>query len=338
MISIVHQGTIKLTVLVRLAVCCALVALLCDATLGMARDGAGRPDNQPNNVGAVRQAYVDPRTITLPVVDGKGIRFTRLSTDEGLSQTRVLQIVQDDQGFMWFGSQYGINRYDGYKFKVFKHEPGRTNSLSGVFISSLFKDRSGSLWVGCDEFLDKFDPVTETFTHYRIDTEGAQGETVPVTHINQDHTGMLWLSTLRGLFRFDPSTGQTIRYRHDPNNPFSLRSDEVKQSGEDRTGTFWVGTSEGLDALDRDTGKVTLHVPLREHREMLFYEDRSGVFWIVHVTGGLRPWAMAFSNLTVRARSSSATVTIPLTRIVSVKTMWLPCFRIAKGTSGRACT
>jgi len=271
---------------VRLAVRCALVALLCDATLAMARDGAGRPDNQPNNAGAVLQAHVDPRTITLPVVDGKGIRFTRLSTDEGLSQTRVLQIVQDDQGFMWFGSQYGINRYDGYKFKVFKHEPGRTNSLSGVFISSLFKDRSGSLWVGCDEFLDKFDPVTETFTHYRIDTKGAQGDTVPVTHISQDHTGMLWLSTLRGLFRFDPSTGQTIRYRHDPNNPFSLSSDEVKQTGEDRTGTFWVGTSEGLDAFDRGTGKVTLHVPFHERRELSFYEDRSGVFWIVHATGG----------------------------------------------------
>jgi ligand-binding sensor domain-containing protein len=284
-ISIVHQGAIKPTVLVLLAVRCALVALLCDATLGMARDGAGRPDSQPNNVGTARQAHVDSRTITLPVVDGKGIRFTRLSTDEGLSQTRVIQIVQDDQGFMWFGSQYGINRYDGYKFKVFKHEPGRTNSLSGVFISSLFKDRSGSLWVGCDEFLDKFDPVTETFTHYRIDTAGAQGETVPVTNISQDHTGMLWLSTLRGLFRFDSSTGQTVRYRHDANNPFSLSSDEVKQTGEDRTGTFWVVTSEGLDAFDRDTGKVTLHVPLPEHSEMSFYEDRSGVFWIAHVTG-----------------------------------------------------
>jgi ligand-binding sensor domain-containing protein len=215
---------IKPTVLVRLAVRCALVALLCDATLAMARDGAGHPDNQPNNGEAVRQTHVDPRPITLPLVDGKGIRFTRLSTDEGLSQTRVIQIVQDDQGFMWFGSQYGIDRYDGYEFKVFKHEPGRTNSLSGVFISSLFKDRSGSLWVGCDEFLDKFDPVTETFTHYRIDTGGARGETVPVTHISQDRAGMLWLSTLRGLFRFDPSTGQTIRYRHDPNNPFSLSS------------------------------------------------------------------------------------------------------------------
>jgi hypothetical protein len=61
-------------------------------------------------LGEVPQARVDPRTITLPVVDGKGIHFTRLSTEDGLSQTRVPQIVQDDQGFMWFGSEYGLNR------------------------------------------------------------------------------------------------------------------------------------------------------------------------------------------------------------------------------------
>jgi ligand-binding sensor domain-containing protein/signal transduction histidine kinase len=250
----------------------------------MAQDGAGRPNNRPVNPGVVRQAHVAPRTITLPVVDGKGIGFTRLSTDNGLSQTQVSQIVQDDQGFMWFGSQYGLNRYDGYKFKVFKHEPGRTNSLSGVFISSLFKDRSGSLWIGCDEFLDKFDPVTETFTHYPIHARD-EGETVPATHISQDHMGMLWLATSRGLYRFDPSTGRIIRYRHDPNNPFSLSSDEIKATGEDREGTFWVGTSEGLDAFDRDTGKITLHVPLHERGEMSFYEDRFGVLWIVHVTG-----------------------------------------------------
>ena len=120
-ISVVHLRTIKPTAFVRLAVRC-LVALLCASTLGTARGGAGRPDNRPVDLGVVRQAHVEPRTITLPVVDGKDIRFTRLSTDEGLSQTRVLQIVQDDQGFMWFGSQYGLNRYDGYKFKVFKHE------------------------------------------------------------------------------------------------------------------------------------------------------------------------------------------------------------------------
>ncbi len=187
---------------------------------------------------------------------------------------------------MWFGSQYGLNRYDGYKFKVFKHEPGNRNSLSGVFIYSLFKDRSGSLWIGCEEFLDKFDPVTDTFTHYRIDTADAQGETVPVTNISQDHTSMLWLSTVRGLVRFDPSTGRIIRYRHDPNNPSSLSSDQIRTTGEDREGAFWVGTSEGLDAFDRDTGKVTLHVPLQNLSETSFYEDRVGVFWIFQITGG----------------------------------------------------
>jgi PAS domain S-box-containing protein len=285
-ISVLHQETIKPTVLVRLAVHCSLVALLSATTLGMARDGAGRSDNRPVNPGMVRQAQVGPRTIILPVVDGKGLRFTRLSTDEGLSQTRIIQIVQDDQGFMWFGSQYGLNRYDGYTFKVFKHEPGRTDSLSGVFIYSLFKDRTGTLWIGCDEFLDKFDPVTETFTHYRIDTTGAQGETVPVTHISQDQTGRLWLSTSRGLYRFDPSTGGIVRYRHDPNNPFSLSSDEIRTTGEDSQGTFWVGTSEGLDAFDRGTEKVTLHVPLQNLSGTSFYEDRFGVFWIFQITGG----------------------------------------------------
>src|SRR6266550_4164168 len=89
------------------------------------------------------QAQVDKQTIRIPVIDGKGLRFTRFSTENGLSQTRVSQIVQDDQGFMWFGTQYGLNRYDGYKFRVFKHEPGRADSLAGVYISSLFKDHSG---------------------------------------------------------------------------------------------------------------------------------------------------------------------------------------------------
>jgi ligand-binding sensor domain-containing protein len=289
-ISVARQGTSKATLFVRLAVRCALVALFCASTLVMAQNGLDRPNNQPVNLpvnpGVVPQAHVDPHTIPLPVVEGKGVRFTRLSTEDGLSQTKVDHIVQDDQGFMWFGSQYGLNRYDGYKFKVFKHEPGNPNSLSGVYIYSLFKDRSGSLWIGCNEFLDKFDPVTETFSHYRIGTEDAQGETVPVIHISQDHDGILWLSTDRGLFRFDPSSGQTIRYRHDPNNVLSLSSDEMKATAEDKRGTFWVATSEGLDAFDRDTERVSLHVPLHEHRVMSFYEDRFGVLWIIHDTGG----------------------------------------------------
>src|SRR5947207_16006166 len=90
-------------------------------------------------VSAVPQASVVPRPIRLPVVDGTDIRFTRLSTADGLSQTKVAQIVEDDQGFMWFGTQYGLNRYDGYNFKVFVHDTGNPNRLSGV--SSLARNK-----------------------------------------------------------------------------------------------------------------------------------------------------------------------------------------------------
>jgi ligand-binding sensor domain-containing protein/signal transduction histidine kinase len=197
-----------------------------------------------------------------------------------------MQIVQDNLGFMWFGTQYGLNRYDGYKFKVFAHEPGHPNSLSGVYIYALFKDRSGFLWIACDEFLDKFDPITETFTHYRIRGSDTQNETGPVFQISQDHTGMLWLSTLDGLYRFDPETGQSIRYAHDPKDPFSLSDSSIRYIYEDKEGNFWVATAAGVDRFDLSTRKVTLHIPLHELDMMSLYEDSRGVLWIIHGSGG----------------------------------------------------
>jgi ligand-binding sensor domain-containing protein len=118
--------------------------------------------------GPVAQASVVARPIQLPIINGSDIRFARISTADGLSQTKVDRIIQDDQGFMWFGTQYGLNRYDGYDFKVFAHDPGNPNSLSGVRIRDVFKDRDGTLSVGCDQFLNKFDPKTETFRRYPV--------------------------------------------------------------------------------------------------------------------------------------------------------------------------
>jgi ligand-binding sensor domain-containing protein len=226
---------------------------------------------------AVPQARVDPRPVRLPVIDGTDVRFTLLSTTHGLSQRRTSQIVQDDQGFMWLGTQYGLNRYDGYDFKVFVPDPRNPNSLSGVFISALFKDRDGTLWIGCDRFLNKFEPATETFTRYPVPD---------VNHVSQDTAGALWLAAGTGLYKLDPATGRIRQYSHDPNDPSSLRSNNVKSSGEDKEGRFWVASSEGLDEFDRRTGKVRLHIPLDEpSREFSFYEDRFGVFWIIHASG-----------------------------------------------------
>jgi ligand-binding sensor domain-containing protein len=187
--------------------------------------------------------------------------------------------VQDKLGFIWFGTQYGLNRYDGYTSKVFKHEPGRSDSLSCVYIRSIFVDHSGVLWVGCDGFLDRFEPTTETFAHYRIDAQPLGHLPTLIEQISEDHTGILWLGTAKGLFRFDPASGQTIRYVHDPQNPASISGDAVRYLAEDRQGRFWIANSGGLDEFDRDSGKVTSHAQFRSE-VVRFLQDKFGVFWV----------------------------------------------------------
>src|SRR5262249_29579844 len=160
-------------------------------------------------------------------------------------------------------------------FKVFVPDPRDPGSLSGVFITALFKDRDGRLWVGCDHYLHRFEPATETFERYAVPF---------VTHISQDAAGILWLSTGGGLYRLDPTQKTIVRYTHDPGDPASLSSNEVRWSGEDRTRRFWVSSTKGLDEFDRKSGRVTLHIPVPEPSQgYLFHEDRRGTFWIIEL-------------------------------------------------------
>jgi signal transduction histidine kinase/ligand-binding sensor domain-containing protein len=229
----------------------------------------------------------DPLPLKLTVVGGEDLRFRRLSAGAGLSQTRVASVVQDKLGFIWFGTQYGLNRYDSYKSRIFKHEPGRSDSLSCVYIRSLFVDHSGTLWVGCDRFLDKFQPMTETFAHYRIVKQVPGNLPAPIGRINEDDAGILWLGTERGLYRFNPATGETTQYTHDPADPTSIAGNRVNAMGQDRDGRFWVANSGGLDEFDRKTGKVRWHAPFRPE-VVKFHEDKFGVFWITSVNSSCR--------------------------------------------------
>jgi ligand-binding sensor domain-containing protein/signal transduction histidine kinase len=223
------------------------------------------------------QAQVNPVPLKLPVDHATDIRFAHISTAQGLSQIRVNSIVQDDQGFMWFGTIYGLNRFDGYTFKVYAHERDNPNSLSGVDVDSLFKDRDGVLWVGCEQALDSFDPKTEIFTHFPVPK---------VKQISQDRAGLLWLSTDRGLYQLDPKSGKIRVYAHDPSDPQSLPDNHVVATAEDKTGRFWVGEPYGMYEFDRATGHVKLSVPLHTaSRDLSFHEDKEGDFWIIYGTG-----------------------------------------------------
>jgi ligand-binding sensor domain-containing protein/signal transduction histidine kinase len=283
-----------------------LHTLTLTATLGWLTPGVAIADGASAQVSpavgnGVQLPRVAAEVVNVPVVEGGISRFTRISTAEGLSQTRVSQLVQDDRGFIWFGTQYGFDRYDGYDFKVYVHEAGRVNSLAGAFIYSLFKDRSGMLWIGCNRTLDRFDPRTETFTHYRIESETDDPANLggTVVHISQDQSGFLWLATATGLHRLDPNTGAIVHYRHSPDNPGGLSTNDITWSGEDRSGGFWVGTADGLDKFDRATGKVMLHIPVPDRVQVAFFEDRFGQFWIYHACGdGLAIYDRASNVLT----------------------------------------
>ena len=99
-------------------------------------------------------------TVLLPLIlfglsgsawaSGPSVRFDKLSIEHGLSQSMVFSIAQDEQGFMWFGTQDGLNRYDGYEFKTFRHDPDDPNSLSKNFVWALHNDSKGRLWVGSE--------------------------------------------------------------------------------------------------------------------------------------------------------------------------------------------
>ncbi len=241
-------------------------------TFGVPRSFSAKPTPDPR-----------PDVVRIPIIEGRDIRFRKLSNPQNLSHIRVVSIVQDTQGFMWFGTWNGLTRYDGYKFKVFKHEADDRKSLSGVYVYSLFKDHLGNLWVGTDGFLDRFQPETESFIHYKLDRPAANGLSSIVNHISEDSDGTLWLSTRNGLFRLDPGSGQLKNYTHDPADPFTLADNYVLTSGEDRAGNFWVGTSRTLDEFDRNICQVKRHIQVGESGVGLwFHEDRFGVFWVIY--------------------------------------------------------
>jgi ligand-binding sensor domain-containing protein/signal transduction histidine kinase len=276
-----------------------------------------QPSSASYPASGVNTVTVDPDIRPLPVLDADDIRFVRLKRSQGLSTQRITSIAQDHHGFLWFATDYGVDRYDGYRFRVFTSQPDDRGSPLYIAESKLFVDRSGTLWVGSMYGLGRYDPDSESFVHYRLARNSAfEGW---AHHISQDRAGTLWISTERGLYRLDPTSGKTTHYTHHKADGASLSSDDIKSSGEDREGTLWVATSEGLDEFDREHGRVTLHVPLRETRDFGFYEDREGVFWVRYASGnGLAILNRATRHLTRYSFGREDLPSHPLTGVSSI--------------------
>ncbi len=223
------------------------------------------------------------------------IRFSRVSIEQGLSQSTVSCVLQDRTGFMWMGTHDGLNRYDGDRFIVYRHDGDDPRSLSHGFILDMAEDDNGDLWIGTqDGGLNRWHRSSNDFTRYQHDSKDPRSLAGDrVRRVLIDRTGILWIGTYQsGLDRLDPETGVFEHFRHDPEDPTSVSDDRIRTLYEDRVGNLWVGTVGGLNLFDR-TSRTFIRYrhdaadadTLSDDRVRSILEDGSGNLWVGTLDG-----------------------------------------------------
>jgi len=173
----------------------------------------------------------------------KQIRFKRLTIDDGLSLSSVYCIHQDSKGFMWFGTEDGLNRYDGKNFRIFRADPFNQNTISHKWIDQVYEDKSGNLWFGSRGGLTKFNPKYEIFKQFKESSDKSEKiSSDTITALLEDNDNKIWVGTINGLNKIDIKTNKTHIF-----NKISARVNDLII---DKKGNVWIATSNGLYFYD----------------------------------------------------------------------------------------
>ena len=182
-------------------------------------------------------------------LSAQDIQFDHLNKSDGLPSDWIYSIVQDQQGFLWVGGLGGLNRYDGYNIKTYRHDPLDSTSLSNNYIRALYEDREGKLWVGTwGGGLNLYNSAKEKFISFKHEPGNpASLSSDSVNVILQTKDGTIWVGTRNGLDRLDKDKGTFIRYTHDADNEHTLTSNVISALYQDQDGNLWVGTGDAAD-------------------------------------------------------------------------------------------
>ncbi|MGI9239095.1 MAG: ligand-binding sensor domain-containing diguanylate cyclase [Woeseiaceae bacterium] len=222
------------------------------------------------------------------------MRFDRITVADGLAQGSVLAIEQDKSGFLWFATENGLDRYDGFTFKHYRPERGNPNALASDFVRDLDLANDGTLWIATDGGgVSSWDPATDTISTYRsLVGDSKSLATDKIRTILADDDGFVWIGTRdSGLDRLNVVTKDVAHFSSKPDEPTALDSNEIFALALDGKGSLWIGGNAGLNRLDLATGlfsSVDLGITDAGQRIVRSLEiTRDGTVWIGTEGAGL---------------------------------------------------
>lgn len=213
----------------------------------------------------------------------QNLKFDHIDTQDGLSQMNVTCIFQENRGFIWIGTDDGLNRYDGYQFITYHHNPKDSNSISSNSISDIKQDQQGDLWVATRGGLNKLDLKTGLITRYMHDA--ADPNSISSDRLNKitlDADGNLWIGTdVAGLDYLDTKGNIFKHYIHSETEKGSISQDNIRTVYIDSKHRLWVGTySEGLNLFDKQNNSFIRLPDLKAKSVRSIFEDSGRRLWI----------------------------------------------------------
>lgn len=216
--------------------------------------------------------------------------FARLSVENGLSNNNVTCVFQDSKGFVWIGTQDGLNRYDGYEFTHFKNNPKDKKSISNNIIWTICEDKFGNLWVGTQDGLNRYSRKTHTFSSYKHHKDSVRSLiNNRIYTILEDKNGYLWVGTEEGVSRMDRERRDFMHFKF-PSFYDAESNAAVKTILEDNAGNILVGTYGG-GLLIKERNKKDF-VPFAAYPTALkpefiqhIFQDSKNNYWIGTMRG-----------------------------------------------------
>ena len=220
------------------------------------------------------------------------INFKSLSIDDGLSQSTVNCILQDKNGFMWFGTEDALNKYDGHEFTIFRPDPAKDFSISNNFINALAADSSGNIWIATNHGVNKFENSSQKFIHYKVSPEQNTLAHDVVKDILVVDENEIWMATDGGgLSAYSQGANLFKNYTFNEENPYSISSNNIKALAYTKEAGLWAIAVDGkLNHYSKEKDGFEVFKLSQNHESIVFcsiYISPDGMIWLGSLGHGL---------------------------------------------------